>query len=315
MNKPKRIVVALGGNAIIKEYERGTVPEQFANARSSLKDVPLLIQEGYELVITHGNGPQVGNILIRVERSIETAYELPLGVCVAETQGEMGYMIAQTLKNFFTQSRIDKEVVALLTQVIVDPDHPDTFTPSKPIGPFLDKTQLSSLEQRMVPYVDDSGRGYRRIVPSPIPLKVVESEVIKKLIDLGVLVVAAGGGGMPVYIDHRGCLEGVDAVVDKDLASAVLGLEIGADELIILTATEKVSLNYRTPNQINLDHLTAEEARKYGNEGHFPPGSMGPKIEAALHFLEAGGSRVIITSANKLLDACHGKAGTVMTLE
>lgn len=315
MNKSKRMVVALGGNAIIKQYQRGTVPEQFANARNSLQDIPKLIQEGYELVITHGNGPQVGNILIRVEKSIETAYELPLGVCVAESQGEMGYMIAQTLKNFFTQDKIDKDVVSILTQVVVDPDHPDTFTPSKPIGPFLDDTQRKSLEARRVPFVEDAGRGYRRIVPSPVPFSVVESDVIRMLLEKGVLVVAAGGGGMPVYVDHRGCLEGIDAVVDKDLASAVLAEALGAQDLVILTATEKVSLNFNKPDQVDLDRLTVAEARKYGKEGHFPPGSMGPKIEAAIRFLEAGGERVIITAAEKLLDACNGQAGTLITLD
>jgi carbamate kinase len=309
------MVIALGGNAVIKKYQRGTVYEQFANARASLKDVVPLVQEGYELIITHGNGPQVGNILIRVEESIETAYDLPLGVCVAESQGEMGYMIAQTLQNFFILNKIEKEVISLLTQVVVDPDHPATFTPSKPIGPYLDAEQVKSLEERKIPYIDDAGRGLRRIVPSPIPLKVVEGKLIRRLLDEGVLVVAAGGGGMPVYVDHRGCFEGVDAVVDKDLASSLLATEVDADEFIILTATDKVSLNYQKPDQVDLDRLTVGEARKYQDEGHFPPGSMGPKIDSAVRFLEAGGSRVIITSAERLLDAVQGMSGTLMTLK
>jgi len=266
------------------------------------------------VVVTHGNGPQVGNILIRVEEAIEEAYELPLGVCVAESQGEMGYMIVQTLKNFFILESIDKEVTSILTQVIVDPDHPTSYTPSKPIGPFLTAEQTSSLEQRSIPFIEDSGRGYRRIVPSPIPLKVVESQVISKLLEAGIQVVAVGGGGMPVYVDDRGCLEGVDAVVDKDLASEILAAEIGAQEFIILTSEDKVFLNFNKSNQQALDTLTVDEARRYMKEGHFPAGSMGPKIEASIKFLEEdGGERVVITSAEELGAAFHGKAGTVIT--
>ena len=313
MKPPGRIVVALGGNAIIKEYQRGTVYEQFANAREALKDVPELVKAGHELVITHGNGPQVGNILIRVEEAITEAYELPLGVCVAETQGEMGYMIAQTLKNFFILNGIEKEVAALLTQVIVDREDPATVTPSKPVGPFLTTSQVESLKKRGLMVMEDAGRGMRRIVPSPIPLKVVETPVILELLEQGVLVVAAGGGGMPVYIDQRGCLEGIDAVVDKDLASSLLATEIGADAFVILTAEEKVSLHYGQPNQVNLDHLTVAQARKYREDGHFPPGSMGPKIESAIRFLDAGGKSVVITSAEKLLAACRHQAGTLIT--
>lgn len=313
MAASKRLVIALGGNAIIKNYQRGTVYEQFANTRESLKDVPKFINEGYELVVTHGNGPQVGNILIRVEKSSTVAYELPLGVCVAESQGEMGYMIAQTLKNFFILDKVDKEVAAVVTQVIVDPDHPATFDPVKPIGPYLTPSQINALERRKVPIIDDAGRGIRRIVPSPVPLKVVEGPVIRKLLESGVLVVAAGGGGMPVYEDHRGCLEGVDAVVDKDLASALLATEIGAKELVILTATEKVSLNFNKPDQIDLDRMTVAEARQYQADGHFPPGNMGPKVDAALRYLEAGGKRVVITSAEKLRPAFREETGTIIT--
>jgi carbamate kinase len=196
----------------------------------------------------------------------------------------------------------------------VDPDDPATHHPSKPIGPFLSEFQVESLEKRGIPFVDDSGRGIRRIVPSPIPLKIVETPVILDLLERGTLVVAAGGGGMPVYYDHRNCLEGVDAVVDKDLASSVLATEINADELVILTATEKVYLNYRKPDQKAVDRMTVEEARAYHREGHFPAGSMGPKIDAAARFLEAGGKSVVITSAEHLYEACRHRAGTLMTL-
>jgi len=315
MAEKKRVVIALGGNAIIKNYQRGTVYEQFANTRDSLKDIPGIINEGHDLVITHGNGPQVGNILIRVEEAIEEAYELPLGVCVAESQGEMGYMIAQTLKNFFTLNGIDREVVAVLTQVIVDPDHPATFNPTKPIGPFLDEEGTEGLKERGIPFIEDAGRGYRRVVPSPIPLEIVEAPVIKLLLEAGNLVVAVGGGGVPVYYDHRNCLEGVDAVVDKDLASEVLAAALGADDFIILTDVDKVCINFRKPNQTELDRLTVAEAREFLEEGHFPAGSMGPKIRAAIKFLEEdGGKRVVITSDQKLGAAFHGKAGTIITL-
>jgi len=315
MAEKKRVVIALGGNAIIKNYQRGTVYEQFANTRESLKDIPGIINEGHDLVVTHGNGPQVGNILIRVEEAIDEAYELPLGVCVAETQGEMGYMIAQTLKNFFTLNGIEREVAAVLTQVIVDPDDPATFNPTKPIGPFLDEEGAVGLKERGIPYIEDAGRGYRRVVPSPIPLKIVETPVIRTLLETGTLVVAVGGGGMPVYRDHRNCLEGVDAVVDKDLASEVLAAELGADEFIILTDVDKVCINFRKPDQTQLDRLTVAEAKVFLDEGHFPAGSMGPKIRAAIKFLEEdGGKRVVITSDQKLGDAFHGKAGTIITL-
>jgi carbamate kinase len=314
MVEKKRVVIALGGNAIIKNYQRGTVYEQFANTREALSDLPAIIREGHEVVITHGNGPQVGNILIRVEEALDEAYELPLGVCVAESQGEIGYMIAQTLKNFLIQNGIDREVSAVITQVIVDPDDPATFNPTKPIGPFLDEEGVASLKERKIPFVEDAGRGIRRVVPSPIPLKVVETPVIRLLLEAGVLVVAVGGGGMPVYRDHRDCLEGIDAVVDKDLASEVLAAELGADELIILTSVEKVALNFNKENEKLLDRLTTAEAKSYLDAGHFPPGSMGPKIEASIRFLEEhGGKRVVITSDSKLGEAFLGTAGTVIT--
>ena len=285
------MVIALGGNAIIKERQRGTVYEQFANSRESLKEFTSLVKEGHELVLTHGNGPQVGNILIRVENAREEAYELPLGVCVAESQGEMGYMLAQTLKNFLHLEGLPREVVAVLTQVIVDRYDPATIKPTKPIGPFLTEDQARHLTEQGVPVIEDSGRGRRRIVPSPVPKKVVEGKLIKRLLDQGVLVVACGGGGMPVYLDDKGCLEGVDAVVDKDLASAQLALEVGATDLIILTSVERVCLYFGEPNQRALDHLTLDEAKRFLAEGHFAPGSMGPKIAAAIRFLEEGGER------------------------
>jgi len=313
MNSPRRIVIALGGNAIIKDYQRGTVPEQFENARESLQDVVKLIQIGYEVIITHGNGPQVGNILIRVEEAKEEAYELPLGVCVAESQGEMGYMIAQTLKNFFICNKINKEVISIITQVVVDKDAPETFAPVKPIGPFLSEEEADKLNKRGVPCIEDSGRGYRRIVPSPIPNQIVELSTIKQLIESGVLVIAAGGGGMPVYIDDRDCLEGIDAVVDKDLASSLLAAEIGADDLVILTTTQYVYLNFGKPDQKPLKKITLKEAKEHLAAGQFPPGSMGPKMEAALKFLESGGKTVVITSAEQLAAACRYETGTIIT--
>lgn len=311
--KKGKLAIALGGNALIKSGQKGTVYEQFANTREALTDVVELIKQGYEVVITHGNGPQVGNIVIRTEAALDKAYDVPLGVAVAESQGEIGYMIQQTLQNKLHAAGIKKEVVTVVTQVVADRNDPQLKNPSKPIGPFYSKEEIDRVRERKITIVEDSGRGYRRVVPSPIPLDVVEKETIKKLIENGVIVIAAGGGGMPVYIDEKGNYEGIDGVVDKDLATAVLAEKIGAKEMIILTGVEKVFLNYNKPAQKALDRLTAADAKRYLKEGQFPEGSMGPKIRASIQFLERGGKKVIITSIDKLLEAMKGKTGTIIT--
>jgi carbamate kinase len=306
----EKIVVALGGNAIIKEGQVGTVYEQFANTRASLVGIVELIKRGHSLVITHGNGPQVGNILIRAEEARGKAYDLPLGVCVAQSQGEMGYMIQQSLQNALLLNHIDRPVITVITQVVVSKGEYIAEKPTKPIGPFYTKAQAEKLMEQGLEIIEDSGRGYRRVVHSPIPYRVVEQDVIKRLLDDGVIVIAVGGGGIPVYIESDGRYEGVDAVVDKDLASAILAEAIGADKIILVTGVEKVKLNFGTPQERDLDQLTVLQAMQYMAEGHFPPGSMGPKIQAAIQFLKFGGQEVIITRPEKLIEAYDGKTGT-----
>ncbi len=311
----KTIVVALGGNAITQEFEEGNIHQQFANTRRSLYGVAELIKEGYRVAITHGNGPQVGNELIRVELSRHVVPPLPLGVLVGDTEGGMGYMVEQCLMNVLHDKKIPlKKIATLVTQVLVDKNDPSIQNPSKYVGPFYKKEEVQELvEKRGWIMKEDPGRGYRRVVPSPKPLEIINKDAIKLLIENDFVVIAAGGGGIPVFIDERGWYEGIDGVIDKDLASAVLGRDIQAEVLMILTGVEKVALNFRTPEQVDLDHMTIEEAKKYLQEGQFPKGSMGPKIQAAINFLEWGGEKVIITSIEKSADAVHGRTGTVIT--
>lgn len=306
----KIVLVALGGNALIKEKEHGTITEQFANTRNALEGVVEIIKSGCDVVITHGNGPQVGNILIRVEQSLDKAYDVPLGVCVAQSQGEIGYMIGQTLQNHLKKEGIHREVVTTLTQVIVDKDDPSLKAPTKPIGPFYDKVQAEKLKERGLDIVEDAGRGYRRVVPSPTPLGVVEASTIRGLASLGVIVIACGGGGMPVYINENGSYEGIDGVVDKDLASSTLAKEVLCEKLLILTGVDKVAINFNKPNQKYLDKITLSEAKKLLAEGHFPPGNMGPKIQAAINFIEEGGKAAIITSPEGMGKAWKEEEGT-----
>ncbi len=309
----RTIVVALGGNAITQPNDEGNIYEQFANTRRSLEGVVELLRLGYRVVLTHGNGPQVGNYLIRVEESRHLVPPLPLGIIVADTEGGMGYMIEQSLWNLCHDHGIRKQIVCVVTQVIVDKHDPSIQNPTKFVGPFYSREQVDRLvKERGWVMKEDRGRGWRRVVPSPKPRAIVEKEVIRLLVANDVVVIAAGGGGVPVYVEENGWLEGIDAVVDKDLASAVLAIEIGAEELMILTGVEKVALHFATPKQRFLDNMTVTEARRYLAEGHFPPGSMGPKIEAAIWFLTHGGKRVIITSIEKSLAAAHGRAGTVI---
>ena len=311
----KTVVVALGGNAITREYEEGNITQQFQNTRQSLKSVVELIQRGNRVVITHGNGPQVGNALIRVEETRHMVPALPLGVIVADLEGGMGYMIEQCLQNKLTERKLKNSVITVLTQVLVDQNDPSIHNPSKYVGPFFKKEQVEDLQKERGWIIkEDPGRGYRRVVPSPKPQAIIEKEIIKLLVSKDVIVVAAGGGGIPVYKKENGWLEGVDGVIDKDLASAVLARDISAEELLILTGVDKVSINFNKPDQKDLDTLSIIEARKYLDEGQFPKGSMGPKIQAAINFLEFGGKKVIITSIDKAVDALEGKNGTVISL-
>jgi carbamate kinase len=311
----KTVVVALGGNAITREYEEGNITQQFQNTRQSLRSVIELIQGGNRVVITHGNGPQVGNALIRVEQTRHLVPALPLGVIVADLEGGMGYMIEQCLQNKLNERNLQLPVVTVLTQVLVDQNDPSISSPSKFVGPFFKKEQIEELQKdRGWIIKEDPGRGYRRVVPSPTPKQIIEKEIIKLLVSKDIIVIAAGGGGIPVYKEESGWLEGVDGVIDKDLASAVLARDIGAEELIILTGVDKVAINFNKPAHKDLDKLTISEAQKYLDEGQFPKGSMGPKIQAAINFLKQGGKKVIITSIDKAIDALEGKNGTAVIL-
>jgi carbamate kinase len=273
-----------------------------------------MAKEGYRMVITHGNGPQVGNALLRVEIARDKAPELPLGVLVADTEGGIGYMIEQSLENALMKDTIERDVVTIVTQTLVDKNDPSVKDPHKFVGQFIEEDDARKLRDELGWVIKkDRGRGWRRVVPSPMPIKVVNSKIIKTLVDMGVIVIAAGGGGAPVFYEDDGTLEGMDAVIDKDRASAVLGLEIGADTLMIMTEVDGAYLDYGTSDQMLLRTMAKEEAKKYLEDGHFPAGSMGPKIESAINFLEGGGKKVIICSVKEGYLALEGKAGTTIT--
>jgi len=266
---------------------------------------------GWKLALTHGNGPQVGNAILRVELTRGRAPELPLGICVADTEGGMGYMIEQSLQNALAHAQVQREIATLVTQVLVDEHDPAVQNPTKYIGQFYSESDARLLaETNNWTVKEDPGRGWRRVVPSPMPLSIVPAPTIKTLVEQDAIVICCGGGGVPVYRMRDGRLEGMDAVIDKDLASAVLAREIHADLLLILTGVDQVSLDYASENPTPLEFLSVADAERYLKEGQFPKGSMGPKIRAALSFLRNGGREVIITSIPKALDAVHGKAGT-----
>jgi len=308
----KTIVVALGGNAIIEEGTEGTIEEQFANTRKSLDAIVGMIKAGHRVVLTHGNGPQAGVHLIRNEAASSQVPASPLNVIVADTQGSMGYMIAQCLANALKKAGVEKDVVTVITQVVVDPADPSMVNPTKYVGPFYRSEDVEALRKRGWIIKEDPGRGFRRVVASPKPLDVVEKATIKELIDSGKVVIAVGGGGVPVKRDADGSLEGVDAVIDKDRASALLASLIGADVLCILTGVDKVAINYKKPDMRSFDRMSVLECEKYQAEGQFPKGSMGPKIEAACDFIKRGGSKVIITSMENASAAAEGRAGTLI---
>lgn len=311
MNKSRTVVIALGGNALSREGVTDTIANQFKHTRESLDSIVFLAKQGWNLAITHGNGPQVGNALLRVELARGRAPELPLGICVADTQGGMGYMIEQSLQNALAFARAHRKVLTVVTQVCVDPDDPAISRPSKFIGQLYSKEEAGRLADLNDWQVREDGtRGWRRVVASPKPLTIVESEIIRGLVIDGTIVVCCGGGGIPVYrrSDHR--LDGVDAVIDKDRVSAVLAHEIDADLLLILTAVDRVYLNFESDDPRPLSSLNVADAERYLDEGQFPRGSMRPKIEAAISFIKQGGQEVIITSIAKALDAVQGRAGT-----
>lgn len=312
--RDRRVVVAIGGNAISQAGGDDSVGQDYANLRRSLQSVVTLVERGYQVILTHGNGPQVGNQMIRVELARGQAPDLPLDVVVADLQGGLGYMIERVLRNKFLRLGLEQPVCVLLTLVEVDRADAAFRRPTKFVGPVFAAEEVAKLRaERGWVMEEDTGRGWRRVVASPQPIGIVERQLIRTLIDVGALVIVTGGGGIPVVRNKRGLLKGVEGVIDKDLASAVLGREVGARELLILTGVERVALDYGTPRQRELATLTAAEARAYLAAGHFPPGSMGPKIRAACQFVEEGGDRVLITDIFTLLDALEGKTGTWIT--
>ncbi|MCP4045712.1 MAG: carbamate kinase [Gammaproteobacteria bacterium] len=305
------VVIAIGGNSLIKDSKHRTVMDQYKAVGETASHIVPIVREGYRVVVTHGNGPQVGFILLRSDLARNVLHQVPLVSCVADTQGAIGYQITQTLQNELHRQGMEKEVAAVVTQVLVDEDDPGFKHPDKPIGPFLTEEVAKEHASKDGWVVgEDAGRGWRRLVPAPAPLEIVELNSIRTLLDQGTLVVAVGGGGIPVVREADGTLTGRDAVIDKDAASCVLAIELGASVLIKSTSVDKVALDFGTPQQVDIDHMTAAECRKYLAEGHFAPGSMRPKIEAALAFLEQGGERVIITQPHHLEQALHGIYGT-----
>lgn len=312
---PERIVVAFGGNAILKAKERGTVEEQRANVQEACEKVADLVQAGYHVVVTHGNGPQVGAVLLQNELAKDSVPAMPLDMCGAATQGQIGYMIQQSLGNILRERGNPVPVVSVVTQVLVDTADSAFANPTKPIGSYYGATEAASMmsEKGWVMVEDKARGGFRRVVPSPSPLRIVEKEAIASLLSAGFLVVASGGGGIPV-VEKDGLLIGVEAVIDKDLAGERLAQDIGADTLMILTDVAQAALHFHSPKQVNLGSITLSQARQYSEEGHFKAGSMGPKMMAAIKFLENGGTRSIITALDLALDALAGKAGTIITV-
>lgn len=309
----KKIVVALGGNAILQAGQEGTFENQYNNVKTSTKFLAKLIQEGHKLVITHGNGPQVGNILLQNEEAKDVVPALPLDVLNGESQGFIGYMMVQALENELKTLGVEAPVVNLLTRVEVSKDDPDFKDPSKPIGPFYSKEESDKLAaEKGWDMTEDSNRGYRRVVPSPEPLQIHEAETIKTLAEAGNIVVACGGGGIPVMTSAEGKVEGIEAVIDKDRSGYKLAEEVDADVFMILTDVDNVFVNFGTPEQKALEQITVDEMDRYVEEGQFSKGSMGPKVESALHFARKTGTS-IICSLEQVDKAINGESGTIIS--
>lgn len=306
----KLAVVALGGNALIIDKKHQTVPDQFDAVKETVSHIVDMIATGWQVVITHGNGPQVGFIMRRSELSLHELHPVPMDYCGADTQGAIGYMIQKALYNEFQERGIAKNAATVVTQVRVDQDDPAFANPSKPVGSFLDETTARERMAEGQDFVEDAGRGWRRVVASPIPKEIVEIDAIKTLVEANFIVVAVGGGGIPVVEKSPGNLQGVEAVIDKDFASGLLAKLINADLLLISTAVEKVAINFNKPDQQWLDKMTVTEAERYIAEGHFAPGSMLPKIQAIVKFLKGGGKQALITDPPNMRRALSGETGT-----
>lgn len=307
----KIALIAFGGNAILPENQRGLQEEQLRNAARASQLMVHIVKKGYEVIIVHGNGPQVGNLLIQMEEACTKIPPFSLEVCDAMTEGSMGYMLEKSLINELRRNSLDKEVASLITQVIVDKNDPAFDNPTKPVGPFYTKYRAHILaREKKWTMIEDAGRGYRKVVPSPKPIDVVSKWIIRDLVEAGRIVIAAGGGGIPIVINGRGLFQGVEAVIDKDYAASLIAREVKVDLFIILTGIERVYQNFGKPDQKPMPVITVEEARRYLAEGQFPAGSMGPKIRAAIEYIEAGGKEVLITSASHLKAALLKRSGT-----
>ena len=308
---PRSMVITLGGNAILPARGTGTFEEQLAITRVTMEPIARLVKEGARIVLSHGNGPIVGNILIRNEAARDQIPPMPLDVCGADSQGGIGYMMQQALQNELRRIGHARPVVTMVTQVIVDERDPAFRRPTKPIGPFYSEERGRLLaKEKGWTVVEDAGRGYRRVVPSPQPLEIVEIDAIRKLVEDGSIVIAAGGGGIPVSKQWDGTLHGIEAVIDKDLASSLLARLLGFEALVIITGVERVAIDFGKPEQQDLREATVAELDAHARQGQFPAGSMGPKIRAAIEFVRGGGRAVYITSPEKIRDALEGKSGT-----
>ena len=309
----RSVIIALGGNALSPKEEAGTIYQQFAHTRESLDAIMHFVDLGYNICLTHGNGPQVGDELYRMELTHKTIPPLPLGVCVAETQGSIGYMVQQSLQNVLKEKEIDREVVTLITQTIVDKDDPSINDPQKFIGRRYEKDEAVHLAKQFNWKIKEQEPGsWRQVVPSPLPQFIEHGRSIQTLVDNGTIVIASGGGGIPTFWNNEQKLEGLNAVIDKDLSAALLGRVIKSNELWIITDLDQACLNFGKDNEEPLLNMNTEEAKRYLDEGHFQAGSMGPKIEAALYFLKYHGEKVIITSIEGVKKAIVGKNGTTI---
>ena len=309
--KRRLALIAFGGNALLPENQRGVQEEQMNNAEKAAQLMVHVVRKGYELIIVHGNGPQVGNLLIQMEEAVTKIPPYTLDLCNAMTEGSMGFMLERAITNELRRHSIDKEVITLVTQVLVDRNDPAFENPTKPVGPFYTKYRAQQLaREKRWTMVEDAGRGYRKVVPSPRPIDIVPKWIIKDLVLAGRIVVAAGGGGIPIIISGRGLFEGIEAVIDKDFAASLIAREVKVDLFIILTGIERVCLNFGKPDQREIPEMTVDEAQKYLEEGQFPPGSMGPKIQAAIDYIRAGGREVLITKASHLKAALLKRSGT-----
>lgn len=312
--KRKIALIAFGGNAILPENQRGLQLEQMKNSQKAARLMIHMAKKGYDLIIVHGNGPQVGNLLIQMEESVNKIPPFSIEVCDAMTEGSMGYMLEKAIINEIRKNSLDKEVATLITQVVVDREDPAFENPTKPIGPFYSRYRAQMLiREKKWTMIEDAGRGFRRVVPSPLPIDIVPKRVLRDLVRSGKIVIAAGGGGIPVIINGRGLFQGVEAVIDKDYAASLIAREIKADLLIILTNVERVYLNYGKSDETPIHMMTVKEAQEYMSQGQFPEGSMGPKIHAAIEYIQNGGNEVLITSAAHLKASLINRSGTKIT--